>query len=50
MLYFVKKHAVAYKLSGLKIFHAKLRSILPGLVLDCFCSVVPHTEYVIDMS
>ena len=27
MLYCVKNHAVAYKLSGLKIFHAKLRSI-----------------------
>ena len=27
MLYCVKNHAVAYKSSGLKIFHAKLRSI-----------------------
>ena len=27
MLYCVKNHAVAYKLSGLKSFHAKLRSI-----------------------
>ena len=28
----------------------KINIFLPGLVLDCFCSVVPHTEYVIDMS
>ena len=28
----------------------KINIFLPGLVLDCFCSVVPHTEYVVDMS
>ena len=26
----------------------KINIFLPGLVLDCFCSVVPHTEYVIE--
>ena len=28
----------------------KINILLPGLVLDCFCSVGPHTEYVIDIS